>query len=122
MEKGKNTKDGNVVPMNQNNPVSVKEILEEQLKKFQRLNKLVNDRDLFLAKKEMLTTYLNTIESENKTDEMETNICKIVFRDSRSYKEDNLTVSNILIIRKFISYMFAEIDNKVEELEKQIVL
>lgn len=123
MEKGKNTKDGNVVPMTQNNALSVKEILEEQLKKYQRLNKLINDRDLFLLKKDQLTHYLSTIESEDKTDEMETNVCKIVVKDSRTYREDNaIVISNIFVIKRFIQFMFSEIDTKVEELEKQIVL
>lgn len=123
MEKIKNSGNGEVVSINKNNTADIKTILEDQLKKFQRLNKLVTDRDLFLAKKSQLNDYLATIETENKSEEMETNICKIVLKDSRTYRDDGaLTVSNVFVIKKFIAFMNAEIDSKVEELEKQIVL
>lgn len=123
MEKIKNSGNGEVVSINKNNTADIKTILEDQLKKFQRLNKLVTDRDLFLVKKSQLNEYLKTMEAENKTEEMETNICKIVLKDSRTYRDDGaLTVSNVFVIKKFIAFMNAEIDSKVEELEKQIVL
>lgn len=123
MEKVKNSGNGEVVSIHKNNTADIKTILEEQLKKFNRLNKLVTDRDLFLIKKGTLTEFLKLIETENKADEMETNVCKIVLKDSRNYRDDGaLTISNVYVIRKFIAFMFAEIDAKVEELEKQIVL
>lgn len=124
MEKNSNGKTIPAIEKGKTSPEEINKSLQAQIEKFQKLQKIIFDRETFLKKKNALGGYLDELKKENKENkDLESNVCKIVFQDSHSYKGDNvLTISNSFIIERFITFVTAEIDVKVNELEKQIVM
>lgn len=103
------------------NQEHIKKTLDEQIKKYDRLNRLVTNRLLFVHKKEQLTNYLNQIELEAQGAELETKVCKMVLSDANTYRNEGLTISNTLIIEKLLRSLVKEIDEKIKSLETEIL-
>jgi hypothetical protein len=103
-------------------PEEIKKNLEEQIKKFDRLNRLVNNRSLFNLKKEQLNNYLNQMQTEIQGSDLETKICKLTLSDPSNYsRSEGLTISNALVIEKAIRFILAEIEEKVKHIETEIL-
>lgn len=102
-------------------PEEIKKTLEEQIKKYDRLNRLVSDRSIFLAKRELLTSFLQQVKLEVKGDNLETKVCKMVLSDPNTYKNEGITISNSLVIEKAIRFISEEINEKVKLIESEIL-
>lgn len=111
-EKGKST------------PEEIKTVLQLQIEKFQKLQKIVFDRETFISKKVSIAEFQKAVKTEAKESaDLETKVCKIILQDGEKYRDNNvLTISNRLVIDKFLTFVAAEIDIKVNDLEKQIVM
>ena len=102
-------------------PEQIKKNLEEQIQKYNRLNRLVKDREIFELKKEQLKKYLDDMLKEVSNVELETKICKMVLIEPNSYKSEGITISNSLVIEKAIRFIIEEISEKVQVIENQIL-
>lgn len=100
-------------------PEEIKKHLEEQIKKFNRLNKLVTDRDVFLVKKEELNKFLVSMRNEKRGEGLETEVCKLVL--SENFRTEGIKITNALIIEKCLRFVISEIDEKVKILESEII-
>jgi hypothetical protein len=125
--KKENNSTGEAAPKNEVKEVSIlpkpdelKKHLEEQIKKFNHLNKLVNDREIFLHKKEELNGFLTKIRTEARGNNLETNVCKLSLENG-GYREDGLKITNAFIIEKCIRFIDSEINEKVKILESEIL-
>lgn len=99
----------------------IKKTLDEQIKKYDKLNRLVNNRLIFLQKKEQLSNYLEQINKEITGADLESKVCKMVLSEPNTYRNEGITISNSLVIEKALLFIIAEIDQKVKSIESEIL-
>lgn len=106
---------GTVVPIEKaKNPAEeLQKVLNAQIEKALKLQKLISDRDIFIKKKTALVNFASAMKEEDPDElkNLETSVCKITLFDGRRYKDDAvLTISNRVIIEKFIHFVSAEMN------------
>lgn len=99
----------------------IKKSLDEQIKKFNQLNSLVNNRLIFLQKKEQLLNYLEQVNKEITGTDLESKVCKMVLSEPNTYRNEGITISNSLVIEKALRFVIVEIEEKVKIIESEIL-
>ena len=102
-------------------PEQLQKQLQESISKFQGINQVIDDRQTFIDKKEVLKGYLEEVTKEDKEGNFESKVCKISLQDANSYRSENaISITNTIIIKEFIAFVINKIDLKVAELETRI--
>jgi hypothetical protein len=133
MEKKQNTVKGEATPEQKQaiaetiqapqpqTPEQIKKNLEEQIQKYNRLNRLVKDREIFESKKEQLNKYLDDIKKEITNSDLETKVCKMTLSEPYSNRSEGIVISNVFVIEKAIRFIVEEIGEKVRVIENNIL-
>jgi len=104
----------------QGNFSEIKKQLEENIKKFQEANNLINVREAFLNGKEKLKGFFDEMLNQDETN-FEIKNFKLKLAKGEYREEETISISNPFIIKEFINFITERIDKKVEELELQII-
>ena len=94
--------------------------LETQLKKISRKNEIAKNREKFLETKENLEKMQERLKEDNVFD---CDYVTITFKATQQngYSSDSFLINNKVLIDKFILSLIQEIDNKVKEIECELI-
>lgn len=99
----------------------IQKALEEQIANFTRKNELIANRERFLLTKKQLQEYLRN-QGADFNDSLDSDILRIQLSDNNRFRDEaKISISNNLIIREFLTFVICKIDQKVLELEKEII-
>lgn len=101
-------------------PEEIQKQLQEQIENFQRINNIIRDRKTFMDKKEALNHFLD--EHKEDPNSFEQQHLKIKLTAGEWRDDTILTIANTELVKEFIQFISGKIDNKVVELEKEILL
>ena len=99
----------------------IKKKLDEQIESYNRKAKLIQDRDMFISTQNEILAY---IKDQGVDFDPSLNSRRMVLRlsDNRSYNSDNIvSISNNAVIRDILGILLSKINQKIEEIEKQIL-
>jgi hypothetical protein len=105
----------------ENQMEKMQKILSAQIDKFQHLNRLIEHRGLFLNKREKLAAGLAELKKEASQERFDTENFSVSFQIGRYRSDDALKISNPFLIEEIGAFVIAKIDNKVKELELEII-
>lgn len=99
----------------------IQKALNDQIGKFQRKSELISNREKFIESKDKLTGFLKK-QGSDYNESLDSEILRIVLSDNSRYNsEDHLSIANNMIVREFIEFAIKKIDQKVLEIEKDIL-
>ena len=99
----------------------LKKQLEDQIAVFTRKSELIANRERFQATKNELQQYLAEQGADYDATLDSTNL-RIQLSDNRKYRGDHqISIANNLIVREFIEFAIRKIDDKIQEIEKEIL-
>jgi exonuclease VII small subunit len=99
----------------------LKVLLDKQIEMFQRKAELIQHRDTFIEKRDLLLNYIKE-QGVDFDENMDTHQLKLVLTDNRSYRDEaKISISNNMIVRDVITTIIARINIKIGALEKEIV-
>ena len=103
-------------------PVSIREILEKQLKELNYKKTLADRRELFLVKKQNLVDFLDEIADENHDGNFETQDAKISFQIKSGYQHsESFSISILEMIDNHVHRLIEDIDKAVAKIEAELV-
>lgn len=99
----------------------LKKQLDDQIAIFTRKSELIANRERFQATKNELQQYLAEQGADYDATLDSTNL-RIQLSDNRKYRGDHqISIANNLIVREFIEFAIRKIDDKIQEIEKEIL-
>ena len=109
-------------PVKKLTPEELQKQLQDSILKFQSINNVINDRQNFLTKKEILQGYLQEVSQEEEQGIFKSNTCKVILQNSNSYNsnEGAISITNTSLVVEFLKFLMSKIDIKVSELEAKI--
>ena len=124
-------KTNSVISKKDDKLVSVKEIkstikdlkkkLDEQIESYQRKAKLIADRDQFISTRENIMEYIKD-QGVDFDPSMENRRLSLKLTDNRSYRDENIVlIKNNAVIRDMMGILLARINEKIAEIEKEIL-
>ncbi len=100
---------------------NLQKALQDQIDKFEQKQTLINHRNKFLATKESLQGFVSD-QGSDYNEFLEDSGKKILFKDNDSFRDsDAISISNNFLVREFVQFLNEKIDNKLTELEKEII-
>lgn len=99
----------------------LKNKLEAQLKVVERKNELAGNRERFISTKKELERVKNYLRKEMV---FESNYVSVIFKAptaNDNYSRELFSITNKSLLNKFIEVLNLEIDNKVKEIEAEII-
>lgn len=99
----------------------IKKKLDEQIESYNKKAKLITDRDMFIHTRDEIMNYIKdqgvdyepTLDSKRLT---------LKLSDNKSYRGDNIvSISNNAVIRDMMGILLSRINQKIAEIEKQIL-
>lgn len=101
----------------------IKNLLDEQLKKYQLLSEKISFRDKFLSTQVKLKLFADNLKTEKQKDIPETGVFYIKLCSKVTYREEEtISVNNLFIIEEFLTFINEKISLKITDLEKEIIL
>lgn len=99
----------------------LKAALDKQIEMYQRKSKLIEHRDMFIAKRTQLMSFIKEMGSDFD-ENIDSHQLKLVLTDNRGYRDDaKISIANNMIVRDIITSIIVRINTKVAEIEKEIV-
>jgi len=99
----------------------LKAMLDKQIEMFQRKSELIQHRDTFIEKRNLLLGYIKE-QGTDFDENLDTHQLRLILTDNRGYRDDGkISISNNLIVREVIGSIISRINKKIAELEKEIV-
>jgi len=99
----------------------IQELLQKQIEKNQKVMELIGVRKQFISTKDKLNTLLE--DAKENPENFENDNVLLSLTTNSDYRPENfIKISNNLIIKEFIDFINIKIDNKLAELEKQIII
>ena len=116
-----NAKHADAKEVKQMDIATAKKVLEEQIAKFQQKAKLINNKELFEEKRNLLLEYMKE-EGTDFDDSLDSHNLVLILGDNSRYNEDGrIKISNNLIINQMLKNVIVQMNNKITELEKDIL-
>lgn len=100
---------------------SMKEImkrLDSEIDKFQRKHSLITQRSIFISKKVILEDFIG----KQGTDFNDFDDSKFMVKfKEESYNSEEITIRNNFLVREFAQFLITKIDEKIHQIELQII-
>jgi len=97
----------------------MRKTLDEQIEKFQAKAKLIANRELFETKRNSLIEYMQE-EGADFEESLDSRNLTLILRDNNRYSE-GIKISNNLVINQVLKVVIVTINQKIQELEKEII-
>lgn len=98
-----------------------KQLLSEQIAKYQQKAKLIENKELFEEKRDVMLKYLQE-QGSDFDDSLDSRNLVLTLGDNSLYNsEGRISISNNMIIDQMLRVVIVTINNKITELEKEIV-
>ena len=97
-----------------------KALLDDEMKRYQQKNKLISNRNKFIVTAENLEKIENS-NFENLQDFDDHQNLKLKFVLGSYRESEEIIISNIYILKEFLSFIKGKINIKINDLEKQIL-
>lgn len=119
-ENGK-TKPADAKQVKQMDIATAKKILEEQIAKYQQKAKLIANKELFEKKRDQMLSYLQE-EGSDFDDSLDSRNLVLTLGDNSRYNETGrISIANNLIINQMLRVVIVKMNEKISELEKEIL-
>lgn len=119
-ENGK-TKPADAKEVKQMDIAAAKKVLEEQIAKFQEKAKLIANKELFEEKRNQMIDYMQE-EGTDFDDSLDSRNLVLTLGDNSRYNENGrISIANNLIINQMLRVVIVKMNEKITELEKDIL-
>ncbi len=101
----------------------LKKMLSEQLSNISKKKKLADNREIFLKKRESLKETQTMLWENKKAGNFEQKSCRISFQVEADYrKEEMFGISNVDLLIFFVESLLTKIDEKIAQIELELIL
>lgn len=97
-----------------------KALLDDEMKRYQEKNKLISNRNKFIVTADNLEKIENTGFQNHEDFDDHPNL-KLKFVSGNYRDNEEFVISNVFILKEFLSFMKGKINFKIIDLEKQIL-
>ena len=99
----------------------IQKLLDKQIENFENKTKLIRHRAKFLATKEQLSEFVQK-QGADYDEFLEDSDKQIVFKDTMRYGlSEGIAITNNYLVREFAQFLISKIDQKLIEIEKEII-